>query len=202
MDWSLGKAPRDLHRNQGLLCAHSWISHHAPRERHPPVLWVSLKTHRGLFLRGLSKYMSVKQGVCVFVCVPTGWRAAHAGGRQQQPAGPPRWCTGSSSTRSPSPEPTWCLRSPVKETWWCIHTKTAAARSRTAPGAGCDYARAQPHTAGKRRSQRPSTSSQPPVRATPRPPRCSPREASSTRPADCLRHGGGVAAVPPENQEE
>lgn len=93
--------------------------------------------------------------------VPTGWRAVHAGGRLQQPAGPPRWCIESSSTRSPSPEPTWCLRSPATGRWWYSHTTTAAARSRTAPGAGCDYARVQPHTAGKRQSQRPSTSSLP-----------------------------------------
>lgn len=101
---------------------------------------------------------------------PTWWRAAHAEGRLRLPAGPPRWCTRSSSTRSPSPEPTWCLRSPVEGRRWCSHTKTAAARRRTARGAGCDSARVQPHTAGKRRSQQPSTSSVPrsqPARSLP-----------------------------------
>lgn len=125
------------------------------------------------------------------LCIPTWWRAVHAVSRLQQPAGPPRWCTGSSSTRSPSPEQTWCLRSPVTGRQWCSHIKTAAARRRTARWAGCDSARVQPHTAGKRRSQQPSTSSLPRLQ----PPRFLPAAVPVRLHLNARRVVYGMAAV-------
>lgn len=130
----------------------------------------------------------------MLLCPPTWWRAARAVGRLLQPAGLRRWCKGSSSTRTRSPEPTWCPRSPVRERRWYSHTTTAAARSRTARAAGCDSAPVPPRTAGRRtrRSPQPSASSHLQLQ----PPGFLPAAVPVRlhHPAGYLRHDGGGAA--------